>query len=220
MSSSRAIGLIDFISFANLLTNVTSNILLLFWSRRRITSDQNQDKVLFGRLIICWWKFHHRFHYWLGSKSCVPVQFMSIFSSLWYVTIIFLFLIIMRKISYCRTPLISLISYIVAMLNIHTKLSSLCSHLFLKCIILQNVNISTPFYIISHARCSYVQTTSDVIFSFISCWKWKDLISLNRSTDRQTDRWKDETPFICADVAANISLVPFILFHLFSFFVL
>lgn len=140
-------------------------------------------------MIIRWWKFRHRFHYRLRSETCVPAQSMSIFFSLWCITVNFLFLIITRKISYSMSPLIPLLSYIVTLLNIHTKISSLCSHPFLNCFLLQHVNISTPFYIISHARCCYVQATSDVIFSFISCWKWKDLISLNRSTDRQTDGW-------------------------------
>jgi len=138
---------------------------------------------------MCWWKFHHRFHYRLRNKTCVPVQSMSIIFSLWYVTIIFLFLIIMRKKSCCVTPVISLRSYTVELLDIHT-ISSLCSHPFLNCFIWQHVNISTPFYITFHARCCTFKahlTSSSPLFRAESEKIWYRLI--DPQTDSHTDGW-------------------------------
>lgn len=136
---------------------------------------------------------------------------MSKLFSLWYVTINFLFLIIMRKISCCMTPLISLRSYTVELLNSHTKISSFCSYLFLNCFIRQHVNISALFYIICHARCWTFKphlTSSSPLFRAESEKIWYRLI------DPQTDRRMDEPPFSCADVAAHVFL--YLLSH--SFF--
>lgn len=139
--------------FANLPRNVTSNIFFLFWSRgvNNIWPEPRQIYVLaFDNTLM---KISSPLSLQsTKSKLCASSVHVNVFS-LSYVTTIFLFLIIMIKISYCMTPLISRLSYIVAKLNIHLKISPLCSYLFLNCFIRLHINISTPVYIISHARC-------------------------------------------------------------------